>query len=144
MAQIDVKMMSRYITNGDEADIVTFLEEWETGRYGKKLTWTILVKAFGFSRQALSANTTINKAFSDAKGVLKGACSEIDALEDIAKENKQLKKALADALQVIHKYEQKYIRWQSNSAEKGVSVDQLNKPIIPSIKEELRKRDKDV
>lgn len=136
--------MNRYITNEAEADIVTFLEEWETGRYGKKLTWTILVKSFGYSRQALSGNKTIKEAYNKAKGVLKGACSEIDVLADLVKENKKLKKALADAQLVIHQYEQKYIRWQSNCAEKGVSVDQLNKPIIPSIKEELRKRDKDV
>lgn len=145
MVQIDVRMMmNRYITNDAEEDIVKFLAEWETGRYGKKLTWTILVKSFGYSRQALSGNKTIKEAYNNAKEVLKGACSEIDVLSDIAKENKQLKKALAEAQEIIHLYEQKYIRWQSNCASRGISVDVLNKPIAPSIKEELRKRDKEV
>lgn len=136
--------MNRYITNEAEADILTFLKEWETGRYGKKLTWAILVKSCGYSRQALSGNKSIKEAYNKAKDVLKRACSETDLLEDIVKENKKLKKALADAQVIIHQYEQKYIRWQSNCAEKGVSVDHLNKPIVPSIKEELRKRDKEI
>lgn len=136
--------MNRYITSEIETDIVTFLGEWETGCYGKKLTWAILVKSFGFSRQAYYGNKNIKKAFHKAKKALTGAGSEIEVLADLIEENEQLKKELVDAQVVIHQYEQKYIRWQSNSAEKGVSVDQLNKPIIPSIKEELRKRDKDV
>jgi hypothetical protein len=132
--------MNRYITADDESDILKYLKEWETGRYGKKLTWDILKKAFGFSRQALSGNTNVKKGFDDAKTKLKEANTEIDALTDISKDNRQLKKDLSKAHEKIHEYEQKYIRWQVNAMAKGVSVDALNKPVDPSIKEELRKR----
>lgn len=29
--------MNRYITADDEADILKYLAEWKTGRYGKKI-----------------------------------------------------------------------------------------------------------
>jgi|TARA_B110000211_G_scaffold229237_1_gene286692 hypothetical protein len=132
--------MNRYITADDESDILKYLEEWETGRYGKKLTWSILNKSFGFSRQALSGNANIKNAYIKAKDTLKEANTEIDVLSDISKENKQLKKQLLIANEKIHEYEQKYIRWQVNAMAKGISVEALNKKVDPSIKEELRKR----
>lgn len=132
--------MNRYITADDESDILKYLEEWETGRYGKKLTWSILNKSFGFSRQALSGNANIKNAYIKAKDTLKEANTEIDVLSDISKENKQLKKQLLIANEKIHEYEQKYIRWQVNAMAKGISVEALNIKVDPSIKEELRKR----
>ncbi len=133
----------RYITADDESDILKYLEEWKTGRYGKKLNWGILDKAFGFSRQALSGNKNIYDAYIETKEKLKEANTEIDALSDIAKENKELKTELSKANKKIHEYEQKYIRWQVNAMAKGVSVEALNKAVDPSIKEELRKRAQD-
>ncbi len=132
--------MSRYITADDESDILKYLKEWESGRYGKKLTWGVLNKAFGFSRQALSGNVNVKSGFDDAKAKLKDATTEIDVLTEISKENRKLKKELADANKLIHEYEQKYIRWQVNATAKGISVEALNKAVDPSIKEELRKR----
>lgn len=132
--------MSRYITADDESDILKYLKEWESGRYGKKLTWGGLNKAFGFSRQALSGNANVKKSFNDAKTKLKDATTEIDVLTEISKENRELKKELAVANKLIHEYEQKYIRWQVNATAKGISVEALNKVVDPSIKEELRKR----
>jgi len=132
--------MSRYITADDETDILKYLKEWESGRYGKKLTWGVLNKAFGFSRQALSGNANVKDGYDDAKAKLKDATTEIDVLAEISKENRELKKELANANKLIHEYEQKYIRWQVNATAKGVSVEALNKVVDPSIKEELRKR----
>jgi len=132
--------MNRYITGEVESDILKYLEEWKTGRYGKKLTWKILSKAFGYSRQALSGNRVIKDAYDDVIDILKGARSEIDVLKEVVQENEQLIKELTKAKELIHQYEQKYIRWQVNSQTKGISVEVLNKPVPPSIKEELRKR----
>jgi hypothetical protein len=47
--------------------IKRWLEEWATGQYGKRLTWKRLEVYSGFSRQALSANQGIAKAFREAK-----------------------------------------------------------------------------
>lgn len=132
--------MSRYITAEAESDILKYLSEWKTGRFGKKLTWGILNKAFGYSRQALSGNAAIKAAYDEAKQALSGAANEIDALEDIAKDNKRLKKELIKAKELIHQYEQKYLRWQYHAQAKGLSINSLNQPVPPSIKEELRKR----
>ncbi|WP_042152562.1 hypothetical protein [Pseudoalteromonas sp. '520P1 No. 423'] len=132
--------MNRYITVEIESDILKYLGEWKTGKYGKKLTWGIISKSFGYSRQALSGNKVIKEAYNDVITTLKDTTSEIDILADIAKENKKLKKEITDANALIHEYEQKYIRWQENAMAKGISVEALNKPIDPTIKEQLRKR----
>ena len=136
-------MINRYITAAAESDILKYLAEWKTGRYGKKLTWAILSKAFGYSRQALSGNAAVRAEYDEVKKTLKDAISEVDALTDIAKENKRLIKDLAKAKELIHHYEQKYMRWQINAQEKGISIEVLNRPIPPSMKEELRKRSQD-
>jgi len=118
--------MNRYITAEAEEEIINFLAEWETGRYGKKLTWSVLEKAFGYSRQALSGNS-----------LKKNDNSSSDFLKT---ENEELKKKLNKANELIHQYEQKYMRWQINAQLQGLSIMTLNKEIQPSMKEELRKR----
>ncbi len=133
-------MMSRYITKDDESDILKYLNEWETGLYGKGLTWGIIAKSFGYSRQALSGNPIIKPAFDAVKKTLKNATTEIDTLTELREENKILKEELSKANTLIHEYEQKYIRWQVNAMAKGVSVQTLNSVVEPTIKEELRKR----
>jgi hypothetical protein len=132
--------MNRYITGEAEEDILKYLAEWKTGRYGKKLTWPILAKAFGFSRQALNGNVVIKACFNDVKQTLKGADSEIEILKDISKENEQLKKQVKELEILIDGYQQKYLRWQYNAEARGITVEQLNIPVPPTIKEELRKR----
>ena len=136
-------MMSRYITADAEVDILKYLDEWKTGRFGKKLTWAIIGKSFGYSRQALSGNLAIKQEYDEVKKILKDGKSDIEELSKIENKNRKLKKELADAMLKIEKYEQKYLRWQKNAMKKGVSVEALNAPIDPSIKEELRKRSND-
>ncbi|MDN3632569.1 MULTISPECIES: hypothetical protein [Vibrio] len=131
--------MNRYITAEAEEDIKTYLAEWETGRYGKKLTWAIVAKAFTYSRQALSGNTNIKDAFDKAKKVLREADTQVDNFKDLEKENQHLKKELERLAKENHAYQQKYLRWQINAQLRGISVAALSKPINPSIKEELRK-----
>lgn len=132
--------MSRYITPSMEADICKYLSEWESGVYGKKLTWDILSKSFGYSRQALSGNNLIKSAYDSAKNRLKEVNSDTRDVDFLIKENKRLERELEAAQALIHQYEQKYIRWQINAIEKSISVEELNKELITSIKEECRKR----
>jgi hypothetical protein len=130
--------MNRYITAEAEQDILNFLTEWETGKYGKKLTWSVLEKAFGYSRQALSGNSNIKVVFNNAKGTLKN--SDNTSPDELKKENKELKNKLNKANTLIHQYEQKYLRWQINAQLNGLSIMTLNKEVQPSMKEELRKK----
>jgi len=130
--------MNRYITAEAEEEIINFLAEWETGRYGKKLTWSVLEKAFGYSRQALSGNSNIKIKFTNAKESLKK--NDNSSSDFLKTENEELKKKLNKANELIHQYEQKYMRWQINAQLQGLSIMTLNKEIQPSMKEELRKR----
>ncbi|MEJ1407324.1 MAG: hypothetical protein RPU62_10160 [Candidatus Sedimenticola sp. (ex Thyasira tokunagai)] len=131
--------MNRYITAEAQTDIIQYLVEWQTGKYGRKLTWSHVSKAFGYSRQALSGNAEIKGAYDDAKEKLRNARSEVDELSSIASENKKLKARVNELERLNSEYEQKYVRWQINSMELGVTEDQLNKPVAKSLKEHLRK-----
>ncbi len=135
--------MNKYITTEYEDDICAYLAEWETGRYGKKLGWAILSKAFGYSRQALSANKRIKAAYDQAKQVLRDGVSKMDNFEKATAQYEQLMNQVAELEKQSHEFIQKYIRWQFNAERLGISIEQLNAPIPPSFKQEMRKRQKD-
>lgn len=132
--------MSRYITQEHEDDMCVYLAEWQTGRYGKKLTWAILSKAFGYSRQALSGNKRIKTLYDETKAVLRDAVSQIDVLQEVTAEHGQLKKQVAELETQNDALMQKYLRWQFNAERLGISIEQLNAPIPPSFKQTQRKR----
>ncbi|QJT16796.1 hypothetical protein E5E96_05545 [Aeromonas sp. 1805] len=135
--------MNRYITTEVEDDILIFLREWEAGQFGKKLTWDKISAAFGYSRQALNGNKNIKSAFDRAKLKLKDADNTAATFEDMKKEIQRLNKELYDANHIIELYKQRYIRWQVNAQSRGVSVEQLNKPIQISLKEDMRRKMQD-
>ncbi len=54
-----------------------------------------------------------------------------------------LNKELSEANNIISLYKQRYIRWQINAQSKGVSVEQLNKPIPITLKEDMRRKMQD-
>lgn len=128
------------ITEDVQEDILKYLAEWKTGRYGRKLTWEILSKAFGFSRQALNGNLAIKAAYNDAKAALKDAVTEIDTLDEVLKELDVLRKQVVKLTKLNNEYEQRYLRWQFNAEKEGISVTALNAPISPSLKQMLREK----
>lgn len=132
--------MSRYITTTDQDIICKYLAEWETGIYGKKLTWAILSKAFCFSRQALTGNKNIKAAYDKAKKKLKDAVTQIDVIDDITEEHGKLRKRVQVLEARNNELIQKYLRWQYNTLSLGISIEQLNTAIPPSFKQEMRKR----
>ncbi|EGR0067915.1 hypothetical protein FR276_20880 [Vibrio parahaemolyticus] len=136
--------MNRYITAEAEEDIKAYLATWETGKFGKKLSWAIVAKAFGYSRQALSGNANIKDAFDKAKTALREANTQVDNFKELEKENQRLKNELDRLNKENYAYQQKYLRWQINAQQRGISVAMLNKPIDPSMKEESRRRSEEV
>ncbi|MBZ4679890.1 MAG: protein kinase [Shewanella sp.] len=131
----------RSITPDIESDILKYMEEWKTGCYGDKFTWAKLANATGFSRQALQANHRIKAGYDDVKQLLKGSGTEINALADLEKEVAALRSENSKLKKQNEAYRQKYVRWQENAAERGISVDVLNKPLLPSFKETMRHKD---
>ncbi len=142
MVLIAVKrqMMNRYITAEVEDDILELLKEWESGRFGHKLTWNTINKSFGYSRQALSGNHRIKLAFDEAKLKLKQKDNTAISFKEMEQEIKRLNQELSDAHRLLDQYKQRYIRWQTNAQLKGISVEQLNKPIPLSMKEDMRRK----
>jgi hypothetical protein len=85
------------------SQIVRWLEEWSAGQYGPKLTWEKLSVYSGFSRQALSSNSKIARAFRTAKiAIRRGILRTVDTqavddsysevIDKLKEENSELKR----------------------------------------------------
>lgn len=134
-------MLARYITPKVEEQALTLLDEWATGQLGNELSWAKLEKAFGYSRQALSANKSIKNRFDEAKKSLKILKRETlkkslnDAeLEHLRSENEELKRK-------INEFEKRFTRWINNCYTKGINPLELDEPIGISPKTTYRARE---
>lgn len=135
-------MLNRYITKSHEQQIIALLDEWATGLLGPGLTWSNLVKAFGFSRQALSANPAIKKKFEEAKKALRERkrtlskkVSDKEEVEVLREENAALKKR-------VEEYEKRFTRWIHNCHLRGINPLELDYPMGVSFKTAMRGRDR--
>lgn len=134
-------MISRYITEDVTEKVLSLLDEYATGQLGTDLSWARLEKAFGYSRQALSANQTIKNKFKEAKRSLKdhkkGALTVVanaGELEWLRKENIVLKNRIAE-------YEKRFKRWINNCHKRGINPLDLDAPIGISPKTAYRSRE---
>ena len=135
-------MLNRYITKSHEQQIIALLDEWATGLLGPGLNWSCLVKAFGFSRQALSGNSAIKKKFEEAKKALRERkrtlskkISDKEEVEVLREENAALKKR-------VEEYEKRFTRWMHNCHLRGINPLELDNPMGVSFKTAMRGRDR--
>ncbi|MCS4309280.1 hypothetical protein M2404_003651 [Rheinheimera pacifica] len=135
-------MTTRYITDTAAEKIVALLDEWATGQLGTGLSWAGLEKAFGYTRQALSANPLIKNKFNEAKQALKQrkrssstSLSEDDELQRLRHQNEELNRR-------VKEFERRFTRWIHNCHMKGVNPLDLDTPMGISPKTALRNRDK--
>lgn len=63
------------MTKLDQRMVVEEIETWAKGERGKKLSWTVLERIFGFSRQTLASKSEIREALERAKKSLKNVKS---------------------------------------------------------------------
>lgn len=109
------------------------LEAWRDGQRGSKLSWGILEKLMGFSRQALSAKPKIKEAYDDtkaalAKGLRPRRPKDSDFMANrIAHLNSELER--------YHKLEadwlERWVRIAYHCRGKGFSIDEFDKPLPP-------------
>ena len=135
-------MLKRYITDSLEQQIIALLDEWATGLLGEGLSWANLVKAFGYSRQALSGNPAIKEKFDEAKKALRDRkrtlskkVSNKDEVEVLREENAALKKR-------VEEYEKRFTRWMHNCHLKAINPLELDNPMGISFKTAMRSRDR--
>ena len=111
------------------------LDAWEQGERGKKLTWEILERIAGFSRQALWAKEEVKKRYEAVKESLRKDINRRDSnqyrrilkqrIEALEKEKIKLKRQQNNWLELWAKYEY-------NSHVIGIDAVRLEQP-LPSI-----------
>lgn len=115
----------------DVAYAVKELEAWRDGLRGRKLTWKLLEKTTGFTRQTLSAKEEIYSGYEAAKNALatgarprrpKSDDYHLEKIEALQKELDQFKELEAD-------WHERWIRIAYHARGKGLSISDLDKPL---------------
>lgn len=130
--------MSRYITPHAEAEIVAWLGDWEAGLFGNKLTWDLVEKTFDYSRQALNKNTIIKQAYEKAKDAIRQKVNPKTENDKLNEQLQKAKKRIEELEELKGKYEAQWITWVYNAAMRGVTEEDLNKPMAKGFKDSQR------
>lgn len=115
----------------DVAYAVKELEAWRDSQRGRKLTWELLFKATGFSRQTLAAKEEIYKGYKQAKLALANGARprkpksddyQLDRIAQLELDLEKFKKLEAD-------WFERWTRIAYHARGKGFSIDDLDKPL---------------
>ncbi len=101
---------ARRISDADVVQMVRELDRWSQGHLGSKLTWAILEKRFGFSRQSLQGKLAVKVAYNTAKAAL--ASGIVQSKRKISDDNGELKREVERLEKMLQLWEQRDIRWK--------------------------------
>jgi hypothetical protein len=108
-------------------------EAWASGQRGRKLTWALMEKATGFTRQSLAYHDDIYEAYKEAKEALatgkkppnpKSDDFYVDKVAALEKDLDKYRKMEEDWLE-------RWIRIAFHARAKGLSIADLDKPLSP-------------
>jgi hypothetical protein len=112
------------------------IEAWRDRQRGAKVTWRLLEKAIGFSRQAMAAKEELAELYHEAKGNLKEGSRPRPARSDDFLEDKILH--LTDDVERYKKLEadwlERWVRIAFHARGKGLSIDDLDRPLPPIVR----------
>jgi len=134
-------MTTRYITDEAEQKIVQLLDEWATGRFGTGLSWANLQKAFGYSRQALSANPRIKTKYKEVKQALKSLKTRVQTAGNVDNELDRLREENDELKARVVEYEKRFTRWIHNCHKRAINPLDLDEPMGISLKTAARSLD---
>ena len=122
---------ARRMTDTDIKSIIIDLDRWAAGQLGSKLTWAILEKRFGFSRQSLQAKPEIKAAYDYAKSQLSGGLVKsrevaVKENDEFQRENERLKLEIADYKHRETLWKQRWQRIAFHVRQRGVQVQQVD------------------
>ena len=128
--------MPRSVPKMSAADVqhaVRELQAWGDGQRSAKLSWRLIEKITGFSRQSLSAKPDIAKAFDAAKRSLRAGRPPRRPRADDYLEQKldSLKAQLKQYEQYEAENLERWARIAYHCRGKGFSIDDLDKPLPP-------------
>ncbi|MOA20713.1 hypothetical protein D3C78_1411710 [compost metagenome] len=114
--------------------IIAELDRWSNGLLGSKLTWAMLERSSGFSRQALQARSDIKSAYDHAKRSLSGGL--VASKREVEKTNEELLRDLQRSALELEEFKRKEelwrLRWQRiafHVRQSGLQVADIDKEI---------------
>jgi len=115
----------------DIAYAIKELEAWKDGLRGRKLTWNLLEKATGFTRQALCAKDDIYSRYGEAKLALASGARPRKPKSDDYQVNQiaALEKELARYKELEADWHERWIRIAYYARGEGISIADLDKPL---------------
>ncbi|HGH4222738.1 TPA: protein kinase [Pseudomonas aeruginosa] len=126
----------------DEVDVRLILQEidrWRHGSLGSELTWAVLEKFSGFSRQSLHARPEIKAAYQEAKIALRSGLAKT-RVEAVAN-NEALQTELDRLKLQLAVYEEREAKWRArwqriayHLRAGGFTPSHLDKPIPIGVK----------
>lgn len=129
--------MVKRIPKMSDTDIQYALKEldaWRDGLRGSRLTWNLLEKSTGFSRQTLSGKPSIANSFGVAKESLaQGVKPRRPRSADFAEEQvKQLKDQIKNFETLESEWLERWARIAYHCRGKGFTIDDFDKPLPPA------------
>ena len=129
------------ITSEREVEICELIVLLASRSENGKVTWALLEKSTGFTRQALSAKKAIAETYQSINGTKKTIVSAEKRIEEL---EAKLEKALANCARLkktLEEYDKKYDRWLYNATNANLTIDQLNTPVPNSVLTQARKKE---
>lgn len=110
------------------------LEAWRDLQRGRRLTWELLAKATGFSRQTLSSHEDIHKLYREAKEALRSGTRPRPSRSD-----DYLTDRIAHLQSELDRYKalesdwlERWVRIAYHARGKRTSIEELDKPLPPA------------
>ncbi len=125
--------MAKHLTQDDVKEVINLLNKWHY-----KLTWDLLVKAcdeklgLQTTRQALNRQRAVTEAFGLTKERLKVKGGHYARPNSINEAHKRIEglASEADALRNANEFLiEKFARWQFNALARGMTMEELDRPL---------------
>jgi hypothetical protein len=123
-----IRRKVRRIGSKELAVIIRYLEEWLRGVHRGPLTWSILEKQTGFSRQALSGKAEVSGLYErvktqQRKGTKPKRLATVD--ERIAR----LQEKCDELRTTVDRYDDRWTRIAYHCATRNINIDELEMPL---------------
>lgn len=126
----------RRMSRRDISRVIAYLAELPSNRKVFKITWAMVEKFAGFSRQALHANAEVKKAYALAKHnmAMRADCRGLRSVN--TKTNQEILSENAALRDQLEKMKAKEVFWKQrwytiayNIRQKGLQMEQIDRPV---------------
>lgn len=120
------------MTEKDIIFILYELDSWQNGERSNKLTWDVLERLSGYSRQSLWAKPEIKIRYQEVKNSIRNGINKPTS-NQYRQTLEQRVKSLEDQVKKYKEQENKWLelwaRYEYNAQIIGISSDELSKPL---------------